>query len=155
MSTNSFVKARTVSFCKGVFFVICGITPFSPKASAAVSKAPMIAPPPNAAAGSSNPSPALLFISLSISPAPRKDDGRKAPNAPPTLAATAVPSAALPANAPPIANGTEATIEGMTCGIALVNNHSAASPTPSISSICIGLPYLAICASLFLTTSSP
>ena len=90
-------------------------------ASAAVSKAPTIAPPPMAAIGSEKSSPARRFISRSISPVPKKKEGKKAPRAPPSIppirvpgpGAIAVPIAAN-ALAPTKAVGTETAIDGRT-----------------------------------------
>ena len=89
-------------------------------ASAAVSKAPTIAPPPMAAIGSEKSSPARRFISRSISPVPKKKEGKKAPRAAPPIPKAKVPAGpnklpkAAPALAPTKAVGTETAIDGST-----------------------------------------
>ena len=65
-----------------------------------------MAPPAIAVPGDSKSSPALAFISRSISPVLKKKEGKKAPNAPPTAAPTTLApgtGTAAEANAPALA----------------------------------------------------
>ena len=121
-----------------VFLNSLGAIPLKPIAMESVSNAPIAAPPAIAAPGAFPP---LSFISLDISPAPINIDGKKAPNIPPPIPPTAAPTGppkAAPAApnvfAPAMAVGKVAAILVATCGKALLNNQSAASPTSVISS---------------------
>ena len=122
---------------KAVFLNNLGAIPLRPTAMETVSNAPIAIPPPIAVPGASPP---LAFISLATSPVPNNIDGRKAPAIPPTTAPAAVPSPgtteprAAPAFAPPYIVGKVTAILVATCGKALLNNQSAASPTSDMSS---------------------